>query len=81
MFLMRMFFWAISARFFAVRSACEEGVGLFDALFSASKLRRALTLVLIPLWVLLDGLPHSLQTKFPLVAAQSLHFLQPRFLM
>ena len=51
--------------FLTVRSVCAEGSGLFDAPFSASKVRHALTLCSDSA-VGLDGLPHSLlKLNFP----------------
>ena len=38
------FYATVSARFVTVRSACAEGSGLFDAPFTASEVRHALTL-------------------------------------
>ena len=49
----------VSARFRAIHSACEEDVGRFDAPFSASELRHALTLC-VDSAVGLDGLPYSI---------------------
>ena len=55
----------VSARFLTVRSVCAQGSGLFDAPFSASEVRHALTFC-SDSTVGLDGLPHSLlKLNFP----------------
>ena len=55
----------VSARFLTVRSVCAQGSGLFDAPFSASEVRHALTLCSDSA-VGLDGLPYSLlKLNFP----------------
>ena len=55
----------VSARFLTVRSVCAEGSGLFDAPFSASEVRHALTLCSDSA-AGFDGLPYSLlKLNFP----------------